>query len=498
MQKRLGAGATVAGVDGDLFDLGDGHPSGVVMRNGVLEHPPFSGRTSIGIAADGTLRPERVGMLGFWRGTGQRLRIGLNDPPSANGFSLFTPAYGASTAPAASGAAEVVVQPFPSVTAGSDLAGVVTDVIPSTAGRTAIPTDGAIIQARGSSIARLASDAPIGTTVTIRFTLVPAWEGIVNAIGGGPVIVSNGTPVYRANEEFTTAQLSPRAPRAAIGQRPDGKLLLVAVDGQQPGYSVGVTNFELALAMMQLGAVTASALDAGGSTTMAFDGELLSRPSDPTGERAVSDALLVTYTGVYVPPPAEPVLSPNDDGVSELESLTYKVVRPSTVQASLVGPGNVTLPVDAGARVPGIYRFTWAGSAADGSAQPEGTWRFTVTSTDDQGQVSTAERAFTLNNTLSALAVQPKVLALRTERTRLLATFRLRQSAKVTVTVETGKGVVVRVLTRAQLGAGNRRLEWDGRIGSGGLAYGGAYQVHVAATNELGRVDLYAPFRARR
>ena len=128
-------------------------------------------------------------------------------------------------------------------------------------------------------------------------------------------------------------------PRTAIGQRADGKILLVAVDGKQPGYSVGVTNFELALAMMQLGAVTASALDAGGSTTMAFDGQLLSRPSDPAGERPVADALLVAYTGVYVAPPAEPVLSPNDDGVAELESLSYKVVRPSTVQASLVGPG---------------------------------------------------------------------------------------------------------------------------------------------------------------
>ena len=40
--------------------------------------------------------------------------------------------------------------------------------------------------------------------------------------------------------------------------------MLVAVDGRQPGYSTGLTNFELALTMMRLGCVTASALDAGG------------------------------------------------------------------------------------------------------------------------------------------------------------------------------------------------------------------------------------------
>ena len=430
METRLGAGATVAGVNGDLFDLGDGHPSGIVMRKGVLEHPPFSGRTSLGIAADGTLRPERVGMLGFWQGTGQRLRIGLNDPASANGFSLFTPAYGPVTAPAPSGAAEAVVRPFPSVTAGAAVTGVVTDVIPSTAGRTAIPADGAIIQARGSSVARLATDAPIGTSVAVRYTLVPAWDGIVNAIGGGPRIVSNGTPVFRANEDFNSTSLSQRVPRSAIGQRADGKLLLVAVDGKQPGYSVGVTNFELALAMMQLGAVTATALDSGGSTTMAFDGQLLSRPRIQRVSARSPTRCSSSYTGVYVAPPAEPVLSPNDDGVAEIESLSYKVVRPSTVQASLVGPGNVTLPIDAGPRAPGVYRFTWAGSDAAGSAQPEGTWRFTVTATDDQGQVSVSDRAFTLNNTLSALAVEPKLLTLREKTTRLLATFKLRQSGE--------------------------------------------------------------------
>ena len=54
--------------------------------------------------------------------------------------------------------------------------------------------------------------------------------------------------------------------------------------------------------MVRLGAVTASALDAGGSTTMAFDGKVLNRPSDPGGERAVADGLFVFYYGVQAPP----------------------------------------------------------------------------------------------------------------------------------------------------------------------------------------------------
>ena len=101
----------------------------------------------------------------------------------------------------------------------------------------------------------------------------------------------------RRSRRFSSA---PRAPRTGLGQLADGRIILVAVDGRQPGYSVGLTNFELAQTMVRLGAVTAMALDGGGSTTMAFNGTLLNRPSGP--ERPISTALLFQYTGVFVQP----------------------------------------------------------------------------------------------------------------------------------------------------------------------------------------------------
>ena len=42
-------------------------------------------------------------------------------------------------------------------------------------------------------------------------------------------------PVFRAGEAFTTNQLGQRAPRSAVGQAADGRIVLVAVDGRQPG-----------------------------------------------------------------------------------------------------------------------------------------------------------------------------------------------------------------------------------------------------------------------
>ena len=129
-----------------------------------------------------------------------------------------------------------------------------------------------------------------------------------------------------------------------------------------------MTNFELAQTMARLGVVTASALDAGGSSTMAFGGQLLSRPSDTGGERLVSEALLVIYYGVYAPA-TEPSFSPNGDGAGERQRLEYKIVKPSTVTATLTGPDGVARTIDSGERKPGLYKFAFAGGRT-GPAPP--------------------------------------------------------------------------------------------------------------------------------
>ena len=267
------------------------------------------------------------------------------------------------------------------------------------------------------------------------------------------------------------------------------------MDGRQPGYSVGMTNFELALAMMRLGCVTASGLDAGGSTTMAFDGELINKPSDGT-ERPVAEALLVMYYGVYVPFVGTTVLSPNGDGVGERQSLAYKLVRQANVNATLIAPDGSTRPVDAGDRAPGTYRFTWPGTRSDGSVEAEGKWRFNVTATDTTGQSSTADRLFTLNQTLANLTLSTTST---TVRAGLRGTVTLAHPAKVVVNVQTATGIVVRRLARGvSLEPGTFSYGWNGRRDSGVRAFGGRYVFRVSATNEFGTVDLTKPFTARR
>jgi hypothetical protein len=490
MEKPLSPVTTVAGVNGDLFSVGDAHPSGVLMRSGVLETPPLADRSSIGIGQDGTLHVDRIQFSGAWRGTGQRRPLRLNQPPAAGTNTLYTQTWGPTTPPNA-GDAEAVIVPMGPTRPNVDLTGQVLQL--ASGGNTPIPPGGAVLVGTGGQAGKVSGEAPVGTTVTVRLTLTPSWDGITDALGGGPAIVKDGRAVFRAYEGFSTAQLTPRDARTAVGQMADGRIILLVVDGRRFGYSVGVTNFELAITMARLGAVTASALDAGDSTTMAFEGKLINRPSDPSGERPVSDALMLMYYGVYAGPPAETVLSPNGDGVSDAQTFTYKTVRPATVTATLTAPDKTTRTLSQTTEQPGAHTLAWPGTG-----EPEGSWRFSVTAADDQGRTTTADRVFALNSTLGYVKADGGRIAQAGGRA-LAGSFTLAHPAKVSASIVTAAGATVRTLmVDRSLEAGEQSVAWDGRTSTGKLAFGGAYALRVEAANQIGRVVQSASFAARR
>jgi exopolysaccharide biosynthesis protein len=73
----------------------------------------------------------------------------------------------------------------------------------------------------------------------------------------------------------------------------DGRIVLMVVGGRQPYHSLGMTLVEMATMLRQLGVTDALNLDGGGSTTLVVRGVVINLPSDETGERPVSDVLLV-------------------------------------------------------------------------------------------------------------------------------------------------------------------------------------------------------------
>jgi exopolysaccharide biosynthesis protein len=508
MQKRLSTQATSVGVNGDYFAAADGRPSGIFLRDGILATPPNPARSSAGITLDGLLDVRRVSFRGTWRGTGQRRALNfLNKAPGTNGISLFTTDWGPST-PRVAGAFAVVLSSFPAATPNADLAVPVTTTSTGTSVR--IEPGTAVLVARGNAAAKLQAEAQPGSVVTLRLILQPDWSVVSDAIGGGPVLVRDGAPVYRSNEAFTTSQLAPRGPRTAVGQRADGGIVLLTTDGRQPGFSVGMTNFELAQALVRYGAVRGMGLDGGGSSTMAFEGAVLNSPSDGR-ERAVSTALMLQYYGVYASPPLETVVSPNGDGVAEQQKLAFKIVRPSTVTATLTGPDGAIAWQESGAREPGTYDVAFPPlppppppegepppTPAEPSPPAEGRWALTVSATDDQGLGSTTTRRFFVNSTLGSLHVAPSRVVVRPTGGRAEIRWAQARAARVKVTIETPDGVVVRTVSNGALPAAEQTATWDGRGANRKPVGGGRYLVRVTATNELGTVSLTQLLTVRR
>ncbi|MGZ4353920.1 MAG: phosphodiester glycosidase family protein [Gaiellaceae bacterium] len=494
MEKDVTATATAVGVNGDFFAVKSAVPTGILMRGGALDGAPAIGRSSLGIAPDGMLTVRRVAFDGTWRGTDQRRQLDLNAAPVAGHTTLYTSAWGPAT-PAESGVVEDVIGSFPAAQPNRVLTGVVTQVVAQ--GGTPIPAGGAVLVARGAQAPHLTAEAPAGTTVEVRLTLTPDWSGMVSAIGGGPLLVAAGKPVFRANESFNDPLLAARGARSAVGQLSDGRILLVSVEGGGSAYSAGMTNYELAVALARLGAVTAMGLGSGASSAMAFDGSLLTRPP-AAGEQALSDALLLSYNGVYAPPPAVAVVSPNGDGIDDAQTFTYKLLRASAVTATLTGPDKGTRTLVQDAEQPGVFTIEWNGETAAGTPEVEGAWKFIVTAVDDQGRTTSADRQFSVNDTLGSLQATPAAAQLRAKGTALTAAFQLAHPATVTATIETRTGIVIATLLNATLQPGAQQVLWDGRTWTGSLAFTGAYQVHVIAQNSIGEVSLVAPFTARR
>jgi hypothetical protein len=170
-----------------------------------------------------------------------------------------------------------------------------------------IPRDGSVLSATGDAAGWLAAHAPLGAQLRVDSRVVADGKpldvskttGIVN---GGPRLVSDGAINITAAAEGFTWQEDPgfyyrfgvrRNPRTMAGVTTEGKLLLVTVDGRQPGWSVGASFAEEGEIMRALGAVDAVNLDGGGSTAMAVGDKLINRPSDTAGERADGDAIVV-------------------------------------------------------------------------------------------------------------------------------------------------------------------------------------------------------------
>jgi len=110
-------------------------------------------------------------------------------------------------------------------------------------------------------------------------------RGIRDALTWGPSLIINGQPV-------SVGYGGGLNPRTAIGQRADGAVLLLCVDGRQPS-SIGASYNDLIGIMLEYGAVNAYNLDGGNSAGMVYEGEIINNMASINGQRYIPTAVLV-------------------------------------------------------------------------------------------------------------------------------------------------------------------------------------------------------------
>lgn len=316
---RTGA---LAAVNAGYFVMGpqdgtEGDLAGVSMIGGNLISEAVNGRTSLilngkgarvaavethlsATASDGAKREvdglnRKPGLIRGCGGVGDTTDRPKHDFTCTDSGELiqFTPIFGLTTEPG--DGVEVALNPEGQVTEVRDRRG------------GPIPREGSVLSGTGDAAEWLRAHANKGERIRVDTRIsadgVPLQTGkTTGLVNGGPRLLLNGKVYIDAmaegfhwtdNPEFYYRFGERRNPRTLAGVTADGKILLVTVDGRQPAYSVGASFEESALIMKSLGATDAMNLDGGGSTAITIGTKLENRPSDPTGERAIGDAIVI-------------------------------------------------------------------------------------------------------------------------------------------------------------------------------------------------------------
>ena len=300
----------VSGLNGDWYVLSTGAPTGLVVTDGVVRATGYYSSTwAIGFYDDGTafIAQNGLSMSVTLGGATLNLSGGINkvrkmtSSDGSGGLTLLTSDFADTTKNSEAGV-DVILTPVEDESGtystepriGRQTQYVVEQVLEST-GSIAIPEGKAVLtlnaKDNADTLAKLRALVP-GDTVTLSITSTDArWSQVDQALGGVAKLVTNG--------QAASGLDASRTAWPAIGIKADGTLVFYALDGKQPGLSVGATQTQVAQRLIELGCVEAICMDGGGSTTIGVtypDGssmEVVNSPSDGS-QRANSTAIFLT------------------------------------------------------------------------------------------------------------------------------------------------------------------------------------------------------------
>jgi exopolysaccharide biosynthesis protein len=290
--SRHGAIAAINAGFFKMDGLYKGDAAGVLQIDNITYSESFAGRVALMIS-NGTNRTEvfieRTNVTHSIKIGKKDYEIGANRQRGENDLVLFKPEFHRSTLTNNNGA-EFIVRKNKIVQ------------VLDKKGSSQIPNDGYVISASGKKREEFLSILKLKTKIEVTISHSspinampnPSLNQVEDIVGGVPQLIKNGKiEITWQAEKSSKDFVETRHPRTAVAKLKDSKFLMVTVDGRQPNVSVGMNLNELAEMLLELGAADAMNLDGGGSTTMFVKDKVVNLPSDKTGERPVSDVILV-------------------------------------------------------------------------------------------------------------------------------------------------------------------------------------------------------------
>lgn len=309
-RTQRGDRSVVVAVNGGFGVLGDMRGYGGVLENlhiqdGELITQPTDTEACFGVTESGEFLSTPVQMKASVQIGTQTLEIGCINQRRLDGcqVTLYTPRLGESTHTNRRRGKEVILSGLPLPLTPNYAHPYRVEAV-SNNGNSPIPKDSAVLwvssRIKDTGVSKF--NPGIGGKLTISLS-PPEWNQARHAIGGRLRLLKNG----KINQKLVDMHLKEKKhtpgkrgqelnlshePRTALGYNAD-TLFLVVADGRQPKYSTGLTLYELASILIELGATEAINLDGGSSSTFVVNDEVINKPSGQQ-EREVLNAVFIT------------------------------------------------------------------------------------------------------------------------------------------------------------------------------------------------------------
>ncbi len=291
----------IGGINGDFFDYSTSQPINSTISYGVYAKGVSSSRSLVAVQNDNSPVVDIMSFGGSLKTKNETLAVNkVNQTRETNFLVVYNKFMGSSTKTNIYGT-EIKLKRLETNKINSFIKYLVAAKVQNI-GNMSIVGDDVILSGHGTARDFLNVNVQVGDTVELNLGTSPDRGDLFSLMGGGPRLVTNGTrpASFVGVEGITDANFIGRNPRTAVGIDADSsKLYFLVVDGRQPGFSVGMSLYELADFMISFGMYQAVNLDGGGSSVIVVRNQIVNSPSDAAGERPVANALLaVTTAGI--------------------------------------------------------------------------------------------------------------------------------------------------------------------------------------------------------